>query len=113
MRNTGRQDTPCKDGRSANPPGREVAGDTYGGLVDVPPDVRHDLGAVAACQNRVQRVLLDGAQEPGGVAETQDPSLPPRQTLHQVVHSNVGGCAAQDLGAFGFGDFLLNETTSH
>lgn len=40
---------PRKDGKSANHPGSGRGGATYGGLVDVLPDVRDELGAVAAC----------------------------------------------------------------
>ena len=81
---------------------------THEDLVDVPPDVRHDLGAVTPRQDRVQGVLLDGLQEPGWVPQAHDPLLPPGQTLHQVVHGDVGGCAAQDLGRHG-SDWLRSD----
>lgn len=43
--------------------------DTYKGLVDVLPDIRHDLSAVAAGQDRVQGVPLDGLQQASRVPQ--------------------------------------------
>jgi hypothetical protein len=42
-------------------------------------------------------VVLNGLQEAGGVTQAQNPLLAQSQTLHQVVHSDVGGSTAQDL----------------
>lgn len=50
MRNTGGHDAPsAKTASQQTTQEAEGAGDTYGGLVDVLPDVRDELGAVAAC----------------------------------------------------------------
>ena len=85
--------------------------DTYEDLVDVPPDVRHDLGAITARQRCVEAVLLDGLQEPGRVPKAQHPPPTPGQGLHQVVHGDIGGCAAQDLWKRG-GGFRVRQASS-
>lgn len=76
---------------------RQRLRDTYEGLIDVPPDVRDDRGAVAPCEDLVEAVLLDRAQEAGGVAEAQHPQPAAGQALQQVVHGSVGRRAAQHL----------------
>lgn len=70
---------------------------THPGLVDVPPDVGHDLGVVPPGQDGVQGVLLDGLEQAGGVAQPQQPRPAAGQPLHQVIHGHVGRGTAQHL----------------
>jgi hypothetical protein len=79
-------------------PGGHWLCNTYEDLVDVPSDVCQDLSTVTARQNHIEGVLLNGLQEAGRVPEAQNPLLPLGQALHQIVHGNVRGSAAQNLG---------------
>ena len=71
---------------------------TYESLIHVLPDIRDDVSVVTLGQHGVQRVFLDGLQQPGGVAQPEDLHLTAGQPLHQVINRHVGGGAAQDLG---------------
>lgn len=81
---------------SGNPRGARCR-DTYKGLVDVLPDIRHYLGIVATGQDCIQGMLLDGLQQASGVPEPQDAGFVASQPFHQVIHSNVGRGTTQDL----------------
>lgn len=81
---------------SGNPHG-PCCRDTYKGLIDVLPDIRHYLGIVATGQDGVQGMLLDGLQQASRVPKPKDAGFVASQPFHQIIHSNVGRGTTQDL----------------
>lgn len=62
------------------------------------PDVLDDGPRLAGASQDVERVVQDGGQQTGGVAEADQGDFVRGEALNDVVYRDIGGAADEDAG---------------